>query len=404
VTSPPIVALEIGTTKVRAVIGEVRDEGVITVIGVGEDASEGVRKSEIVKLDTATEQCRRVVAAAEADGDVTIRQVYIAVSGSHIRSDPSYGTAYTRRSDRVVAADEIEEVREAARSINLAPDREILHSVGQLYKVDDRAGILDPEGMVASRLEQNVLIIHGASSAIHNTIRAATLAKMDVVDTAFGGLCSALAVLDADQKTCGVAVIDLGGGTTDVVVYAHKILAHAASIGIGGDHVTNDLSVGLHLPTRQAEAVKVQHGHAMLSSSRRGQAVAVPADGTFAGRSIRDDDIRAIVNARMDELFKIIHADLAQRNLLCHLGAGLVLTGGGAQMNGVADLAQRIFNMPCAIGRPCGMSGLSKITGGPGYAASLGLLRYAAMTSDDDCGGSRVRQIFKRLFRFAEGE
>lgn len=400
--TPPIVALEIGTSKVCVLIGEDREDGSLMVIGAGECVSAGVRKSEVIDFNAALECCKAVVAQAEEEGQVGIHQVHMAISGPHIRSDINRGTVHVAQDDRVITGADLQSVGEAARALHLPPDREILHSISQHYYVDNQPGVMDPEGMEGTQISLDTLIVHGGSTALRNVIRVAKTAMVDVQDVAFGGLCSALAVLTPEQKSNGVAVIDLGGGTTDVVVYANKIVARAASFGIGGDHVTNDLVIGLHLPLSQAEFIKIQHGNAMAASARRGHTIALPADGTFAGRSVRLDDVNTIVHARMDELFKIVHADLAAQNLLYHLGGGVVLTGGGAQMKGVVELAEKVFNMPCEIGRPRAVSGLSQITGGPGYAACLGMLRYGIMTRDRSGAGSGFKRLLKKFFGIGE--
>lgn len=401
--APPIVALEIGTSKVCALIGEDREDGSLVVTGVGECASAGVRKSEIIDFTTVLACCKEALGKAEEEGQVLIRQVHLVLSGSHIRSDVNRGTVHITDEEREITGMDIRGVGEAARHLHLPPEREILHSISQHYYVDQQPGVMDPEGMEGSQLALDTLIIHGAASVMRNVIRVARTAMVDVQDAAFGGLCAALAVLTREQKAAGVAVIDLGGGTTDYLVYGNQIMARAESIGIGGDHVSNDIVVGLRLPMKQAEQTKVQHGSAVPVPAQRNHTVSLPADGTFPGRTVKLADLHAIVNARMDEMFKIVRADLEARDLLYHLGAGIVLTGGGAQMSGVVELAEKVFNMPCVLGQPRAVSGLSQITGGPAYAAPLGMLRYGIMTRERGGAGPGLKGLLRRIFNRKEG-
>ena len=396
--SPPIVAaLEIGTTRVRALVGEFREDGYLMIIGCGECTSAGVRKSEVVDFDHALSCVRTVLQTAEEQSNTSIRVVHLVLSGGHFRSDVNRGTVHVMNAEREITAEEMERVHEAARTLNLPPDREVIHSISQNYLVDSNR-VVNPEGMEASQLAHDMLIIHGAGPMVRNAIRVVRTVPVDVQDVAFGGLCSALSVLTSEQKASGVVAIDLGGGTTDYLVYATQVVAHAGCIGVGGDHVTNDIALGLKIPTAQAERLKVQHGRALLLPAARTQTVALAPEGGFPGRTVRLSDLHTIINARMDETLRLVRADLERRGMLHHLGAGVVLTGGGAMMNGVTDLVERIFNLPCVIGQPRAVSGLASVTGGPEYAATTGMLKYGMMTMQRPSGVRSIREILRNIF------
>lgn len=385
-TLPPIVALEIGTTKVCALVGEIREDGRLAVTGKGVDASLGVRKSEIMHFENALSCVRRALTGAEESADVSIGGVHLVVSGSQIACEVHRGTTHVLNEYGEITEEEIRSAGDAARQANLPPERTLLHSVIQRYFIDGLHGVTDPRGMEGRELAVDMLILHAASTPLNNTIKAATEAQVDVIDTAFGGLCASLAVLTPEQKAAGVAVVDLGGGTTDTLIYADHAMASARSFAIGGDHVTNDISRGLHIPYTQAERLKVQSGDATLRTEARHQTIALAPEGGFAGRTVQMSDLQLIINARMEELFRILCAEWEREGLLHGLGAGIVFTGGGAKMKGVIDLAKRVFNVPCSVGVARGYSGPEGVMRDPEFAAPLGMLRYAAMSAEQAAG------------------
>jgi cell division protein FtsA len=402
-TGGPLVALEIGTSRVVALVGEPREDGALMITGQGECVSAGIRKGEVIDFDHALACARGALQAAEEQGNLVIRKVHLVLSGADIASDVNRATVHVLNDEREIRAAEIAAVTEAARRIPLPAEREVLHSVQQQFQIDSNGGIVNPEGMEGAQLSLDMLVIHGRSGALRNAIKVVRSVPMDVEDVAFGGLCSALAVLTRDQKAGGVLAIDLGGGTTDYLVYANQYLALAGSLSVGGDHVTNDLALGLRVPNAQAERLKTQHGSAVIAAEARQQSVALPAEGGFAGRTVRLADVQAIIHARMDETFRMIRTILERRDLLGHLAAGVVLTGGGAQMEGILPLAERVFNLPCAIGRPRGVSGLSTVTNVPSYAAPIGMLKYAMQTGPAAGAGSVLQWFRDILSRTARG-
>ncbi|MCX7817614.1 MAG: cell division protein FtsA [Kiritimatiellae bacterium] len=395
--SSPIAALELGTHSIRLLVGEDRTDGTLMILGGAELPSAGIRKSQIVDFPAVVELCRDVIQMAEHDAQRPIREVHLVVSNPDVRGTVNSGRLHISRPSREITEEDIEAVGDIARNLSLPEDRQLLHSVNQGYAVDSQPNVINPAGMRGEVLSQNMLIIHGSATPIRNLLEAVARAQVDVYDAAFSGLCAALAVLSREQKAAGVAVIDLGAGTTGCVAYANQVLAYAGSIGVGGDHVTNDIVSGLRLPLSQAEQLKIQYGSAVLQPAHRHRVVSVHADGAFPERTVRLSDLHAIMHARLDELLRWIRADLDALGILHQLGAGIVLTGGSAMTNQIVELAQQIFNMPCVIGQPCRVSGLSQLRAMPGYAAVIGMLRYGVMMRSQQRRGGRLTEVLSRL-------
>jgi cell division protein FtsA len=395
---PPIVALEVGSTCVRAVIGESRDDGHVMITGLGECPSRGVRKGEIVDFDNALACVRSALQAAEENGQVTVNVVHLVVSGGHIRSLVNRGTVPIMNASREITAADMDHVMQTARAVSLPADRQILHTICQYFHVDDQEEVIDPEGMEGSKLGLDMLIIHGVLARLRNIVKVVRTVQMEVGDVAFGGLCSALAVLAAEDKEAGSVVIDLGGGTTDYVVYAHGAIAAAGAFSVGGDHITNDIAKGLRLPTAEAERLKQESGNAVVEMASRSQKVVLPVEAG-AERAIKLSDLHTIIHLRMEETFELVKAQLVQQNLLHALGAGVVLTGGGAHLKNVVRLAEKVFGLPCRIGAPKGFAGLATVTEGPEYAAPVGMVRYGFKTSPQRRGtGRKIKSLLQVLF------
>lgn len=393
-----IASIELGSTCIRVLVGEVREDGHLMITGVGEKPSRGVRKGEIVHFDHALSCVKSAIEEAEAQSRIGVEDIYLAVSGSDISGLVHRGSVPVARGDGVIGEDDVEHVVDTAKAVNLPPDRQILHTIQQHFYVDDQPGVVDPGGMEGAKLSVDVLLIHGVRNRMRNTVRVVRSAQVDAADVAFSGLCSALAVLTPEQKESGVMVIDLGGGTTEFFVYADKAVALGGSIAVGGDHITNDLALGLRIPTIQAERLKAQHGSAMVDLSQRGHSIPIPADGGFAGRHVNHVDVQHIIHARMDEMLAMIRKHLEERDLLHVLGAGIVLTGGGAHLRRVAELAEKTFRVPCSVGKPRNVSGLAVVTEGPEYATGIGMLRYALRSGRQSSPGIPFASWFKSLF------
>lgn len=372
----PIVALELGTTKTRVLVAEPREDDHLNVIGLGEAISSGIRKSEVVHMANAMASLRTALHGAEETADVGIRQVHLLVSGGHIQAKSNRGSIPLIDSGSI-SKEDVEHVSEIARAVSLPSERQILHTITQHFYIDGHQGVVSPVNMEGSRLDVDMLILHGVRNRLRNVIKVARDIPLDVPDVAFSGLCAALAVLSPEEKQNGAVVIDLGGGTTSYAAYAAGMFATAGSFGVGGDHLTNDLARGLRLTLSQAEALKEEYGSAVVDRAARTNKVEVAADTPgAASRIVRLGDVQLVTNARIEEILSMVKTALVEADLLHHLDAGVILTGGGAHLRDVARLASAVFGLPCSIGRPRDVSGLTTDTAGPEYAAPLGMLRY----------------------------
>lgn len=376
---PLVVALELGTTKTRALVGEAREDNHLMILGLGECPSRGIRKSEIIDFESALECAREALAQAEANAEVGIKQVCLLASGANIRSLVNRGSIPLVDGGEITRED-IEHVMETARTVNLQGDFEILHSICQHFEVDNQKGVVNPEGLEGSKLAVDMLILHASRTWLRNLVKVAKSAGVDVQDVAASSLCSALAVLSHEDKTQGAAVIDLGGGSTNFVAYAGQAIAAAGSFAVGGDHITNDLARGLKVTLAQAERLKEEYGSATIDLPNRGQHVELTREATGRGRYVRLGDLQTITHARIDETLRLVRNELERNDILPYLGRGIILTGGGAYLKNVVELAEKVFNLPCQLGRPRDISGLAIATEGPEYAGTIGLLRYALRT------------------------
>jgi len=381
--APLITALEIGTTTIKVLMGEVREDAGLMVAGIGESESRGVHKGEIVDFELALEAVRSALETAEANARRSIGEsVYLTASGGRAESLLHAGgipvlNEYEEPGGEITRED-VDHALEVARKIPLPDDRIRLHTLQQHFEVDGRGGIVNPEGMLAEELRVGMLLVHGRRSAVENLKKLMQSVPATCTDAAFGGFCSALAVLTLEPKRAGAAVIDLGGGTTDYVVYSGGLVKLAGSLAVGGDHITADICSGLNLNRRQAEALKKESGSAIINRLATEQNISIPAEGGFSGRVARATTLHTIINARMEETFRLIADQIEESGLTGALNAGIFLTGGGSALEGVTDLAQQVFNAPCTVGRAHDCVGISTKKEGARFAAPLGCIRYAA--------------------------
>lgn len=389
----PIVALEIGTSKVVALVGELREDNHIVITGMGMHDSAGVRKGEMVDFENARICVKQALGAAEETAQVSIHQVHLALSGGDIQSLVNSGITPISNSAEGVTPDDVAEVTERARSVTLPPDRKILHSIGQIFYVDNER-VARPENFEGTQLSLDMLILHAHESHIRNTVRLLRELQIDMADTAFSGLCSALAILTPEQKEGGVLVIDLGGGTTTYTAYAAGIFAAAGAYAIGGDHVTNDIALAFNIPRSQADRLKREVGSALAGDADRAARVPIPAEVGYQGRNVSLQGLQTVIHLRMTETFQLIRRDIERKGIIHQIGAGVILTGGGSQMKGLVTLAERVFKVPCMVGRPIGFSGLAAATENPGCSSTAGLLRYAFKHAT---GGRRNTSIISRI-------
>ncbi len=395
----PIAVLEVGTFEVRVLVAEPREDGHLMITGIGRTPSSGVRKGEIVDLANARTCVKSALRDAEDQAQVSIEEVMLVFSGDHIRQLVNRGTVNLYSDSEIITSDERNEVMEIARAVNIPHDHEVLHAIpGQYYINDDPDGVVNPDGMTGTRLSMDMLILYGRSNHIGNLYSLGDEAGVEISDVAFGGFCSGLSALSPQQKEVGGILIDLGAGTTDYVVYANKLIIAAGSLGVGGDHVTNDLAVGLNLSTNQAERLKVNYGAAMIDLGTRGRRLSIPPESGFRAQEVLSRDVNTIIHARMEEMFdlvkKRIDTEIQKRNF----GAGVIITGGGARMNRVRDLASRVFEMPCHLGVPKDVSGLAMPSESPEYAAVVGMLKLGWRNRDPgDRAG--LSGLLRRVFR-----
>ena len=382
---PPIASLEIGSSRTVVLVGEAEADGRMRVVGKGVNVSTGVRKGQITTFENATHGIAQAVKQAVDESRIDIGRVLVAASGGYIASLVNPASAPVRSRDHVVSAEDVEEVQDLARNVTLpTPTCATMHSIPQKYRLDGQSGIVRPEGLKGSTLSLNMFVIYAESGPVENLRRAAAAASLDVDDVAFSALCASLAVLTPSQKAAGVAVVDLGGGTTNYVAYVDGVPAAAGSLAVGGDHVTNDIALAFNMPQTRAEDLKREFGHALVGGGS--ERIPLPADFGLRDRTVSLKALRTVVNARIDETLRIILAKLAREDVLAKLGAGIVFTGGGASLPGLVELAQNIFGVPCMIGAPRNVLGLESVEAPHSFAVSAGLLLYGLRAYEQEHG------------------
>jgi cell division protein FtsA len=375
-----IVGLDIGTTKVCAVIGQLAEpSGEIEIIGVGSTPSRGLRRGVVVNIDKTIKSILTAVEEAEMMSGREVAGVYAGIAGGHIEGLNSRGVVAVSSRDREIAQEDVNRVVDAARAIAIPMDREIIHVIPQEFIVDQQGGITDPIGMVGVRLEAEVHIITGSVTSIQNVVKCANRAGFKVYDIALEPLASSKAVLTNDEKELGVLLIDLGGGTTDVLVHLNGAPYHTSVIALGGDQVTSDISIVLKTPLEAAERIKTESGCCFLPMVEGSEdVVTIPGVGGRLPESVRTTDVARIIQPRMTEIFGLVRAELDKRNLLQLLGGGVVLTGGGALIRGAGELAREVFGLPTRVGYPLRLGGLVEEYQSPVYATGVGLVLYGA--------------------------
>jgi cell division protein FtsA len=373
-----IVGLEVGTSKVVAVVGELSPQGALSIIGVGQARSRGVRKGEIVDPTAAAEDIRAAIVAAEKLADEEVRAVYLGVTGGHLRGFNNRGHHPIPSVDREITAEDVQDVVNIARTINLPADNHVLHMVRQHYIVDGQTGIQNPVGMVGAQLQVDVHITHGLRNRMQNAVRTVRTLQLEVEELVFSGIASSLAVLETQDKELGTLVVDLGAGATEYVVYADGIVKHTGVLAVGGDHVTNDLAYGLKVSMSRAEELKVEHGSAVVEPAVRGRTLSLASDRGLPERSLNLEHLHRIMSLRLEEVFEIIAEELDRAGLLAYLRNGVVLCGGGAHIPGIERLAGRVFDLPVVIGRTKAISGLASTLDQPEFATAIGLVKYGS--------------------------
>ena len=376
-----IVGLEIGTSKVCAVVGERNAEGVLNVVGLGQARSRGVRKGEIVDAPVVEEDVRQAIVEAEQMADAEIRSVYLGVTGGHIRGFNNRGVHPVVSADREISEDDVQDVIKNAKAINLPAENTVLHAIRQHFLVDGQDGVTNPVGMLGARLEVDVHVVHGHLNRLQNAIRVVKGMQLDVDEVVFNGLASSLALLTNEQKELGALVIDIGGGTTDYAVYAGGVIKHTGVLAVGGDHVSNDLAFGLKVPLSRAEQLKIEHGSAFMDDSVKGQSIALNSELGLPLKTLNSEHLRRIMSLRLEEIFHLVSQDLAQAGLLDYLRAGAFLCGGGARIPKIARLAEDVLQLPVCVGKANSVSGLKSALDQPEFATAIGLVKFGSLKS-----------------------
>ena len=371
-----ITGLDIGTTKIAAVITHIEEDGKPTVIGVGTSVCDGLKHGVVVNLEKTVEGIERAVSNAELMAGVNIDNAFVGVAGDHIKSLNSHGVIAVSRTDHSITDKDIERVIDAAKAIRLPDEREIIHVIPQEYIVDNQNGIKNPLDISGVRLEAEVHIVTGMMTSLQNVVKCVNRAGIEVIELVLQPLASSYAVLSVDEKELGCAVLDIGGGTTDLAIFNNDAIRYTSIIAIGGKNVTSDIAIGLRTPVEQAEAIKKEYGCALKSMIPKQQTIDVPGTGDREPRAISLNMLGAIIEPRMEELFVLAKKEIEKNNYSELLGAGIVLTGGASLLKGSAELAEQVFDMPVKVGYPRGLTGITDIIDNPSYATALGLILY----------------------------
>lgn len=391
-----IIGLDIGTTKVCTVVGEMA-EGGVDIIGIGSHPCDGLRKGAVVNIDSTMESVRKAVEEAEEMSGCDIRSAFTGIAGPHIKSINSYGIVAVKGTE--VEESDVKRAMEAARAISMPLDREVLHILPQLYLVDDQ-DIKDPIGMSGVRLEVRVHIITGMVTAVQNILKAVNGVGLETNEIVLEQLAASEAVLSEDEKELGVALVDIGGGTTDIAVFSGGSLKYTSVLPIGGNYLTNDIAIGLRTPVTEAEKVKIKYGCAFTPMIPQDEMIEVPSVGGREPRRVSRQILGGIIEPRMDEILHLVFREIVKSSYEQKLAAGVVLTGGTALIQGINEMSEQIFNMPVRVGTPLGVGGLTDIVNNPMYATAVGLVlygsRYHAGSASRKGNGDFIRKTLKR--------
>ncbi|MBW1660058.1 MAG: cell division protein FtsA [Deltaproteobacteria bacterium] len=389
-----VVGLDIGTTKICAVVGDVVDNQ-LNIIGIGKYPSKGLRKGVVINIDATVDSIKKTIEEAELMAGCEITSVYAGVAGGHIKGMNSHGIIAVK--SREITPRDVQRVIETASAVALPLDREVIHVIPQEFIVDDQTGIRDPVGMAGVRLEGKVHIITGAVTSAQNIIKCANKAGLDVNDIILEQLGASEAVLDRDEREIGVALLDIGGGTTDLAIFVGGTIQHTSVIALAGNHVTHDISIGLRTPKQEAERLKIRYGCALASMIRKDETIEVPSVGGRKPRILSRKTLAEIIEPRMEEIFELVNQNLNESGLADLLGAGIVLTGGGSIMEGTVELAERVFGMPIRLGVPRWIGGLTDLVTSPLYATSVGLALYGSKNLHQTRFKAQDTNLFKKV-------
>jgi cell division protein FtsA len=399
-----LVALDIGTSKVVAIVGEIQEDGELEVIGFGSHPSRGLKKGVVVNIESTVHSIQRAVEEAELMAGCEIQSVYTGIAGSHIRSLNSHGIVGIR--DREVGPGDVDRVIDAARAVPIPADQRILHVLPQEFIIDGQEGIRDPIGMSGVRLEARVHMVTGAASAAQNIVKCVQRCGLEVEDIVLEQLASSYSVLTEDEKELGACLVDIGGGTTDIAVFHDGAIKHTAVIPIAGDQVTNDIAISLRTPTQYAEEIKIKYACALSQLANLDETIEVPSVGDRPSRRLARQTLGEVVEPRYEELFSLIANDLRRSNFEEIIAAGVVLTGGSSKMEGAVELAEEVFHMPVRLGMPQFVKGLGEVVRNPIHATGVGILIYARDKAERDAevsvrGG--LQEVLSRMKAWFQG-
>jgi cell division protein FtsA len=370
-----LIGLDIGTSKIAALVGELKDDEHIEVIGIGTHPSRGLKKGVVVDIESTVQSIQRAVEEAELMAGCEIHSVHAGIAGSHIRSLNSHGISGIK--EREVSQADVGRVIEAARAVAIPADQKILHILPQEFIIDDQEGIREPIGMCGVRLEARVHMVTGAVSAAQNIVKCIRRCGLEVDDLVLEQLSSSYACLGEDEKELGVALVDMGGGTTDLAVFTDGAIRHTSVIPIAGDQVTNDIAVALRTPTQYAEQIKIKYACALTQLAGSGETIEVPSIGERPARRLSRQTLAEVVEPRYEELLTLLQAELRRSGFEDLVAGGVVMTGGSSKMEGLIDLAEEVFHMPVRLGAPQHVTGLQEVISNPIYSTGVGLLMYA---------------------------
>ncbi len=389
-----IVGLDIGTTKICAVVGEVSGDG-INIIGIGTHPSVGLRKGVVVNIEATVESIQKAIEEAELMAGCEISSVYAGIAGGHITGFNSHGIIAVKGPE--ITQSDVDRVIEAARAVAIPMDREVIHVLPQEFIVDDEPGIQNPVGMTGVRLETKIHIVTGAVASAHNIVKCTNRAGLDVCDIVLESLASGESVLTKEEKDQGVALLDLGGGTSDLAIFSKNNIRHTFVLALGGNNLTNDISIGLRAPTAEAEKIKKKFGTCLSSQIAADDTIEVPGMGGRKSRKLPRQILGEILEPRMEEMFTLIKREIVRAEMESMINSGIVITGGTALLDGVIDVAESVLNVPARLGRPQGIGGLVDVVNNPMYATAVGLVLFGAKNRTQSKFRIRDANIFNRV-------
>ena len=400
-----LIGLDIGTSKVVAIVGELSSENTLEVIGIGSHPSRGLKRGVVVNIESTVQSIQRAIEEAELMSGCEINTVYAGIAGSHVRSLNSHGIVAIR--DKEVSSGDIVRVIDAARAVAIPADQKVLHVLPQEFLIDSQEGIREPIGMSGVRLEAKVHLVTGAVSAAQNIVKCVQRCGLDVEDVVLEQLASSFSVLTEDEKELGICLVDMGGGTTDLAVFRGGAIQHTAVIPIAGDQVTNDIAISLRTPTQHAEEIKIKYACALSQLANLDETIEVPSVGDRPPRRLARQTLAEVVEARYEELFSLVRDELRRSGFEELIAAGLVLTGGSAKMEGAVELAEEIFHVPVRLGVPQYVEGLVDVVRNPIHATGVGLLIYGkeAVQAEPERAADRAGMpgMFQKMGKWFQG-